>query len=86
MKHIKTIYLGCDSHEIANTSNHIIRFCKYTLWSHVTIMSHFSYPLWEADFNVTPKKFCVLLPEREIYNKLKPENQSTGLETITWFI
>lgn len=90
MKHIKTIYLGCDSHELATSSAHVIRFCHSTIYAHATIMDLLGSAMWEAhyqaDFNRNPKKFCVMIPKLESNKPSKPENKSTGLDTITWFI
>ena len=87
----KTLYLGCESTEIATPENHIIRFDKGTVFPHPTIMDKLCTPMWEqqymADWRVIdgPMKYCVILPHWA-NTKVKPENASTGYETIEWFL
>jgi len=91
MKYIKTLYLGCESTEIATPENHIIRFDKGTVFPHPTIMDKLCTPMWEqqymADWRVIdgPMKYCVILPHWA-NTKAKETNASTGYDTIEWFL
>ena len=93
MKNIKTIYLGCENNgEIASPDNRIIRFCNGTVYAHATIMNRLSSAMWEQQYLaeytsiVRPAKYCVLIPKHCANKPSKPENSSTGLDTISWFI
>jgi len=93
MKNIKTIYLGCENNgEIASLDNHIIRFCHGTIYAHPTIMDRLGSQMWEQQYLAEytslnmPMKYCVLLPRICAKYPSKPENSSTGMDTITWFI
>ena len=68
MKHIKTIYLGCeDTGEMASTDNYILKFERQTAKAHATYISKFCPLLWqiqnlyEEGVQITPVKVCVLL-------------------------
>lgn len=93
MKHIETIYLGCDNTgEHASIDNHIIKFDTGTSHAHATILSHFGSILFlcqtlsQENVLNKPFKICVLIHDDLIDRKIKEVNNNTIDGTIRWFM
>lgn len=88
---IKTYYLNCKNNQKATQQNDTIRFDSFTLWPHCTFMSAMCYSFWKAQLLQeeglkSPRKLCILVDEDILYQKRKPENESTGMQQLNWFL
>ena len=93
MSLLDTIYLGCENNgEIATTDNHVIKFDIGTIRAHPTIMSAIGpvffrlQTLHQCGVLDKPYKIAVMFPKEYLGFKFKPENKTTPLETIQWFL
>ena len=92
MKHIETLYLGCDNtSEVADASNCIIKFDAGSSAAHALIVSRFSHELFKIQglaqegIVTTPYKICILIRTGLIGHKYSKANESTVDQTIMWF-
>lgn len=93
MKHIKTIYLGCDNTGArASIDNYVIKFERQTAKAHATYISKFCPILWqiqnlyEDGVVKDPVKICVLLPSNLVGKKVSDNNENTYDGHLIWFM
>lgn len=92
MRYLETIYLGCDSTEIAKPeTSDCVRFCSSTIYSHATIISQLSNVfnkaqlLWQEGAITGPYHASMVFPV-DLDHRRKPEDAESSYERIKWYI